>query len=107
MIATDPERNTEFHHLEQLLRDARAHLDAQRWAAAAALLREAMTLDPLAEKPPELMAQAQEGLGHTVEAQKYHKLAKANRDEQWKRKVEAEIRSRHELVGGVVKHELP
>ena len=107
MSATDTERSTEFHHLEDLLHDAHAHLDAQRWEAAATLLREAIALDPLAAKPLELMAQAQEGLGLAVEAEKSRKLARATREEQWKRSVEAELRGRHELVGSVVKHELP
>ncbi len=97
----------EMQQLETLLRTSHEYLDLGRWQDAAALLQQAIALDPKAVRAYELMAQALEGLGLPVEAAKFHKLAKANRDEQWKRSVEAEIRSHHDVVGNVVKHEVP
>ena len=94
-------------HVETLIHETRLQLDAGHWEEAAGLSAQAVELDPENALPYQLLAESHERMGHEAEAAKYRDVAKAKREAQWKRNVEAEIRGRHELMGGVVRHEIP
>jgi len=87
--------------------EARLAIEASRWAEAKPLLVAAIAIDPLEPAAYELLAKVMDGLHDPDEAEALRRRAKIIRQEKWQREVEAEVRGRHELIGGPARHEIP
>ena len=86
---------------------AKALLADGKWDDAERVLTEAIALDERNAFAIDLLAKCYEGAGKTVLAEKTHARAKATREENWKREVEGDIRSHHDMMGKKVQHEIP
>ena len=89
------------------LAEARLAIEAARWGEAKPPLEAAIAIDPLEPVPFELLAKVMDGLHDPDEAEALRRRAKIIRQEKWQREVEAEVRGRHELIGGPARHEIP
>lgn len=95
------------NELRSLLADARESLAGRKWEAAKSILEKAIAIDALDPTPLGLLAEAHEGMGAAGEAESCRLRAKALREDKWKRKVEAEARGQHEMLGKAARHEIP
>jgi len=71
------------------------------------VLTQAIELDERNAFAIDLLAKSYEGAGKADLAAKARARAKQTRDENWKRQVEGDIRSHHEMMGKKVQHEIP
>ncbi len=102
--------DTPQHILDQvhaLTKQAKALLAESQWDAAEQVLSQAIALDDGNAFAMDLLAKCYAGKGQADLAAKTHARAKQIRDENWKRQVEGDIRSHHDLLGKKVQHEIP
>ncbi len=89
----------ELERFDHLLAEAAEAMEGQRWNEAQTALKQALAIDPLQPKPYDLLADVCDGLHDPDQAEHYRSRAKAIRQEQWQRQVEAEVRGGHEILG--------
>lgn len=101
---------TAQHILEKvhaLTEQAKGFIADSKWDAAERVLTEAIALDEQNAFAIDLLAKCYAGAGKAELAERTHARAKQTREEAWKRQVEGDIRSHHELMGKKVQHEIP
>ena len=97
----------DVEQFDRLMAEAAAAMEGQNWTEAQAALDQAVAIDPLQPKSYELLAEVCVGLHDSDQAERYRTRAKAIRQEQWQRQVEAEVRGQHEVLGKPSRHEIP
>ena len=97
----------ELNELRKLVEEAREAISIGKLDAAEDSLRKAFAIDDRHIPAVEMMAALYEARGQTTQADQWRARAKAVRMENWERQVEAEARGRHEMMGEVVRHEIP
>lgn len=93
--------------VHDMTEQAKGLLADRNWEEAERVLTEAIGLDERNAFAIDLLAKCYEGAGKTELAEKTHARAKLTREENWKREVEGDIRSHHEMMGKKVQHEIP
>ncbi len=89
----------DLERFDRLLAEAAEAMEGQRWNEAQTALEQALAIDPLQPKPYDLLAATCDGLHDGDQAERYRSRAKAIRQEQWQRQVEADVRGGHEILG--------
>ena len=97
----------ELKELQKLVEQAREAISTGKLDAAEETLRKAFTIDDRHIPAVEMMAALFEARGKNHQAEQWRARVKAIRLENWERQVEAEARGRHEVMGEVVRHEIP
>jgi two-component SAPR family response regulator len=97
----------ELQALATLREQCRGFLEEGRLEEAAVAAQQMLRLDENRPRTYELMAEIAGRKGDDAGAASLRARAAALRKEAWQRKVEAELRSRHEVMGEAIKHEMP
>jgi len=97
----------DYQKLKDLMAEAKGHIANKDWKQAIAVLDAAVTLDTKFDHPHDLLAVVYDNLNEAEKAQHQRQIAKNLRKEHWEREVEADIRSHHDMMGEMIRHEIP
>ena len=103
MIMESPAKILE--QISVLLEEAREMMASGQHDQAREKALEAIALDPRHLKSHRVLVTVLESAGLEKEAEAARGVMEDIRKENWKRQVEAEIRSRHEMLGEAIRHE--
>ena len=97
----------EMKAYDDLVGEAADLIAKDEWEAAKTALDQAIALDPVQVHGYDMLAKVYDGLHDPDQADHYRTQAKAIRQEQWQRQVEADVRGKHEMLGGPARHKIP
>ena len=97
----------EVGRMKQLWEDCRRLLDENRLEEAMERVEEVLLLEEGNRKSLALKADILERQGNPGEAGKIREIVEQIKQEEWKKKVEAEARGQHEIMGEAIRHEKP
>ncbi|MCZ6748676.1 MAG: hypothetical protein O7D96_05240 [SAR324 cluster bacterium] len=89
----------DIERIDRLMAEAAETMEGQRWDEAQTALEQVRAIDPLQPKTYDLLADVCDGLNDPGQAGRHRSRAKAIRQEQWQRQVEADVRGGHEILG--------
>jgi len=95
----------ELERMQALQRQGRKLLEAGQLPEAMAAVEEALALERDNVRSLTLQADVLERMDRTEEAAALRQRIRLLRREAWQREVEAELRGRHDLLGGAIRHE--
>lgn len=95
----------ELERMKALWEEGRRLLEHGQLDEALAIANEALAIEEINEHTLTLKAKILEKLGKAKQAEQLRLLVKQIQKEAWQKKVEAEARGQHELMGESVRHE--
>ncbi len=96
---------SELKRIKELQEQARNELTSGSFKEALAAVDEALAVEAQNTRSLDLKADILEKLGQDGEADALRQRVKQLKREAWQRKVEAEARGGHEVMGGATRHE--
>ena len=95
----------EVERMRELWEDSQKLLDENRLDEALAQVEKVLTLEEMNPKSLSIKADILERQGHNEKAGELRTIVKQIKREAWKKKVEAEARGQHEILGEAIRHE--
>ncbi|MDH4224485.1 MAG: hypothetical protein OEW12_02425 [Deltaproteobacteria bacterium] len=97
----------ELAEIKEFLTKATHFMEAEKWEDARGVLESAQAIDPNNAHICDMLTEVYKGLGDDEQVEVFHARAADIRKHNWEKEVEAEIRGRHDVMGGAARHEIP